>query len=99
MFDRAWHELLKLEHKYHQLREKERKFLADCYSTVHRGFISPEKLPMKTSFNKEWWDIFTKMSNEKEYEYRKIRGRLFKDWWFVEKYYSINLQKLNKFEE
>ena len=94
LFDKAWHELLKLEHKYHQLTIKERDFLEDCYSTIYRGFISPEKFPAKTDFFKYWWTIFSKLSKDKNYEYRKIRGRLFKNWWFVEKYYSINLKKI-----
>lgn len=98
LFDKAWHELLKLEYKFHQLSEKERAFLEDCYRTLHRGFISPEKLPPTTDFHKYWWSKFSELSSIKKYEYRKIRGRLFKDWWFAEKYYSINLKKLSQIE-
>jgi hypothetical protein len=98
LFDEAWHELLKLEYKFHQLSTKERAFLDDCYGTLHRGFISPEKLPPKTDFHKYWWRIFSNLSNKEIYEYRKIRGRLFKDWWFVEKYYSINLKKISQLQ-
>lgn len=99
LFDRAWHELLRLENQYHKLDTKDRSFLEESYDTVHRGFISPDRLPIKTPFYRYWWEIFSKLSNKKEYEYRKIRGRLFKDWWFVEKYYSINLKKSLKTEE
>ena len=96
LFDEAWHELLQLEFKYYSLSPKKRKLLQDCYDDISHGFVSPDKLPSKTTFSKTWWKIFSNLSNEKKYEYRKIRGRLFKNWWFVEKYYSIQLIKLKK---
>lgn len=94
LFDRAWHELLELDYQRYKLEEKEIQFLEDCYDTIHRGFISPNKLPLRSCFRGHWWEIFETLSSKKEYEYRKIRGRLFKDWWFVEKYYLINLKRL-----
>ena len=96
LFDQAWHELLLMEFKYYKLREEERGKLKDTYETIYRGYISPDRLPMSLEFTKKWWYIFEKLSNNTEYEYRKIRGRLFKNWWFVEKYYSIQIIKLKK---
>ncbi|MBN1365886.1 MAG: hypothetical protein JW976_13845 [Syntrophaceae bacterium] len=96
LFDRAWHELLKLDYQYYKLSEKERKYLNDSYETIHRGFISPDRLPPKTDFYKMWWKLFNVLSSEDKYENRKIRGRLFKNWWFLEKYYTIQLIKLNR---
>ncbi|MCX5885690.1 MAG: hypothetical protein NT096_07255 [Proteobacteria bacterium] len=99
LFDAAWHALLKLDFKFHTLNEKDRQFLKDCYDSTHRGYISPDRLPINLGFRNQWWGIFYKLSNREEYEYRKIRGRLFKNWWFVEKYYSIQLLKLKKLLE
>jgi len=96
LFDVAWHELLKLEWGYAYLLPKDRTALEDCYKVLHRGFISPDRLPNKTDFYNNWWQIFSRLSNDNKFEKRKIRGRLFKSWLFVEKYYSINLLKLRK---
>jgi hypothetical protein len=95
-FDQAWKELLKIDFNYHQLSKKERDYLKESYQTVHRGYISPDKFPLKSEFARTWWKIFTDLSNKEEYEFRKIRGRLFKDWDFAEKYYSIQLVELLK---
>jgi len=78
------------------LIEKDRELLKECYNTIHRGFISPERLPADSSFGKWWWHIFSAVSSKSKYENREIRGRLFKSWWFAEEYYSIQLAKLSK---
>ena len=96
LFDIGWHELLKLDFKYHKLKTNDRESLKDCYETMHRGYVSPDRLPVGMDFSKRWWKIFSELSSCEEYEYRKVRGRLFKNWWFVEKYYSIQLTKLSK---
>lgn len=96
LFDIAWHELLKLDFQWYKLLQKERVSLTDCYHTIHKGYISPDKLPTNLDFAKKWWKIYMDLSNREEYEYRKIRGRLFKNWWFVEKYYSKQLVDLKK---
>lgn len=99
LFDIAWHELLRLEFQYYKLKPAEIAKLKDCYNTICHGFISPDKLPPKTNFYINWWKIFLNLSGQSQYEYRKIRGRLFKNWWFAEKYYSIQLNKLKSEKE
>lgn len=96
LFDLSWLELMKLESIFYKLQQKDRDFLAECLGTISKGYISPDKLPPTSNFSKNWWSIFSNLSNQKKYEYRKIRGRLFKDWWFAEKYYSIQLNRLRK---
>ena len=96
LFDLAWNELLKLDFHYHRLTPKDKDFLKDCYETIHRGYISPERIPKKSGFGRNWWSIFDKLSNKKEFEYRKIRARIFKNWEFAEKYYSIQLVELSR---
>lgn len=95
LFNLGWNELLTLDFSYYKLSERERQDLSDSYQTIHRGFISPERLP-KSKFKEQWWKVFTELSNKQKYEYRKIRGRLFKNWSFVEKYYSIQIIKIKK---
>jgi hypothetical protein len=94
LFDVAWHELLKLDWKYATLLPKDRTALDDCYNALHRGFISPDRLPNQTEFYNNWWRIFNQLSDDDKFEKRKIRGRLFKSWLFVEKYYSIKIDEL-----
>jgi predicted nucleotidyltransferase len=96
LFDLAWLELMKLESIFYKLPQKDRDFLTECLGAISRGYISPDKLPTVSNFSKNWWSIFSSLSNQKKYEYTKIRGRLFKDWWFAEKYYSIQLNLLKK---
>ncbi len=92
LFDIAWFELMKLESISYKLTEKDRVFLKECSNLISKGFISPDKLPKISNFSENWWKIFSELSNK--YEYKKIRGRLFKDWWFAERYYSIQLNRL-----
>lgn len=95
LFDRAWIELLMLDYKYpHRLRGNDRDFLRESFETIHKGYLSPNKLPEASNFGKNWWAIFNGLSNKAKYENRKIRGRLFKNWFCVEKYYSLQLIKL-----
>ena len=96
LFDKAWHDLLSFDWKYHKLSAPEKLLLKDSLDTIQRGFISPDRLPLTSSFRKFWWSIFENLSNKEEYEYRKIRGRLFKSWRFAERYYAINISKLRK---
>jgi predicted nucleotidyltransferase len=92
LFDIAWHELIKREDKLFGEEEK----IFSCYKDIPMGIISPNKLPIQMEFSKKWWGIFESLSSNAKFENRKIRGRLFKDWWFVEKYYSIQLANLSK---
>ena len=96
LFDQAWHELLEFDFRYHQLTYKDRAFLDESYRTIHRGFISPDRLPPKCHFGVNWLKTFSELSSQPKFDYRKIRGRLFKNWWFAEKYYSIRLNELEK---
>ncbi len=94
LFDQAWHELLELDFIYYKLKREEQKFLEESYQTIHRGFISPDRLPPKCQFGVNWLKTFSELSGQSKFDYRKIRGRLFKNWWFAEKYYSIRLNEL-----
>lgn len=95
LFDRAWHELLKFELSSKASTQIGSERLRQSYKTIPNGIISPERLPENLNFSKIWWKIFSELSNQNKYHKKKIRGRLFKDWWFVEKYYSIELAKLS----
>jgi hypothetical protein len=95
LFNLAWNELLTLDFSYYKLSERKRQDLNDSYQTIHRGFISPERLP-RSKFKEHWWKVFNELSNKQKYEHRKIRGRLFRNWSFVEKYYSIQIRKIKK---
>lgn len=96
LFDFSWYELLKLDFQYYHLSEKEKGFLNECYETIHRGYISPERIPKKSKFSGNFWSFFNSMSTMSEFENRKIRARIFKSWDFAEKYYSIQLVELSR---
>lgn len=93
LFDIAWHELIKNEDNLLSPAEKEQ--LKNSYKYISQGIISPDQLPLKLEFSKKWWHIFSILSENENFEKRKIRGRLFKNWWFVEKYYSKQLANLS----
>lgn len=93
LFNEIWNDLM-MFHSFYKLSELERKRLKDALNTINRGFISPNLLPNKIGSSKKWWTIFSNLSSKKDYEYRKIRGRLFKNWFFAEKYYSKTCNNL-----
>ncbi|WKZ33832.1 MAG: hypothetical protein QY316_05395 [Thermodesulfobacteriota bacterium] len=94
LFDKAWDDLRELDSNYYSLKDQDIVFLKECFRDIPDGYISPDKLPKKSEFRKKWWQIFIDLSSKEEFEYRKIRGRLFRSWFFVEKYYSIQLRKI-----
>ena len=97
LFAQFWNDLLYFDNRYYSLSTEQRLNLEDSYSTVHKGYLSPDKLP-KSERKEIWWKLFNELSNKPKFEYRKIRGRLFLSWKFVEKYYSIQFNKLNKID-
>jgi len=99
LFDQAWRELLQLDFKWYKLSQGEQAELQSAYATVHRGFISPDRLPKKTVVCTDWWKQFNMLSNDSEFGLRKIRGRLFKSWWFAEKYYTQTVLEIQKMEK
>lgn len=66
---------------YWEEREQFKKYVFD-------GWIRPDKLPPERSFATavEWWNFFREMTLSNRYGPYKVRGALYKSWYFLEKY-------------
>ena len=55
---------------------------------LFQGWIRPDKLPASRSFElaNEWWEFFNALSASGKYASYKIRGALYKNWYFLEAY-------------
>ncbi|MFA5241054.1 MAG: hypothetical protein WC029_01845 [Sulfuricella sp.] len=55
---------------------------------LFQGWIRPDKLPPSHSFEfgNDWWEFFNALSSSGDYSSVKIRGALYKDWYFLEAY-------------
>lgn len=55
---------------------------------LFQGWIRPDKLPPSHSFEfgNDWWEFFNALSSSGKYSSVKIRGALYKDWYFLEAY-------------
>ncbi len=55
---------------------------------LFQGWIRPDKLPPSRSFEfgNDWWEFFNTLSSSGNYSSVKIRGALYKDWYFLEAY-------------
>jgi hypothetical protein len=62
--------------------------LDDFRRYLFRGWMRPDKLPPEKSFTRsqEWWEFFRKLTMEGTFGPYKIRGALYKSWYFLEKY-------------
>ena len=62
---------------------------------LFRGWIRPDKLPPdhKFPFGKEWWEFFNELSRSRDYSINRIRGAIYKNWYFLESYQSQAISK------
>lgn len=96
LFDNLWLKVVEFDKNNFKLDESERINLNQTLNYINEGIISPDKLPLELEPRKEIWDIFEKFSGKPEYDYRKVRGRIFKNWFFVERYYLNSFHLLEK---
>ncbi|QDT48753.1 hypothetical protein Pan258_27980 [Symmachiella dynata] len=82
-FDLAWTDV----HRYFShggYWEQSDKFRDYLFS----GWFRPDKLPpdQKFPFGKEWWEFFNEISASREFSTSRIRGAIYKNWYFLEAY-------------
>jgi hypothetical protein len=55
---------------------------------LFNGWIRPDKLPSAESFAmaKEWWEFFNRLSRSGIFSTFKVRGAIYRDWYFLESY-------------
>jgi hypothetical protein len=55
---------------------------------LFNGWIRPDKLPSEHSFEwaKEWWEFFNVLSRSGNYSTFKVRGAIYRSWYFLESY-------------
>ena len=60
---------------------------------LFRGWIRPDKLPpdQHFPFGREWWDFFNALSASREFTTARIRGAIYKNWYFLESYQRITI--------
>lgn len=83
LFSRIWREVHHYEdHGGYWERGREFK------DYLFQGWIRPDKLPPSRSFDfgNDWWEFFNTLSSSGNYSSVKIRGALYKDWYFLEAY-------------
>ena len=83
LFSRIWRAVHDYEH-HGGYWERGREFK----DYLFQGWIRPDKLPPSHSFEfgNDWWEFFNALSSSGEYSSFKIRGALYKDWYFLEAY-------------
>ena len=95
LFEEAWLQLIFIENKmWHELTPKERINIMECKGDIYWGYIRPDRITTRIKFSRWWWKIFEQLSSREEYGGRKIRGRLFKSWKHVQRYYCYSVQCL-----
>lgn len=57
---------------------------------LFRGWIRPDLLPPPGALPRarEWWDYFQALSASQEFGPIRIRGALFRSWYFLERYHE-----------
>jgi hypothetical protein len=63
----------------------------DFREYLFRGWIRPDKLPPDQHFDfaKSWWEFFNSLSSSREYSTARIRGAIYKNWYFLEAYQQL----------
>lgn len=62
--------------------------LQEFKNYLFNGWIRPDKLPPSNSFEmaSEWWEFFNELSRSGAYSSFKVRGAIYKNWYFLESY-------------
>lgn len=83
LFDRIW-ETAFAYWKSGSFWPRQQKFA----NYLFQGWIRPDKLPPSSMFPlcKDWWEFFRGLTQSRRYSYYKIRGALYKSWYFLENY-------------
>lgn len=83
LFSRIWRAVHDYEH-HGGYWERCREFK----DYLFQGWIRPDKLPPSHSFEfgNDWWEFFNALSSSGDYASVKIRGALYKEWYFLEAY-------------
>lgn len=84
LFDGIWTDLYDfIEDKGFWQRQQE-------YTAYHfQGWMRPDMLPISQRFTftqTMWWDFFNKLTSSQNFGAYKIRGGLYRNWHFLEKY-------------
>jgi hypothetical protein len=60
----------------------------DFRKYMFQGWIRPDKLPPdhKFSFGKQWWEFFNRLSASRGFSVPRIRGAVYKNFFFLESY-------------
>ncbi len=69
---------------------------------LFRGWIRPDKLPQSSIFDlrEKWWNFFQSVTRSGRYGDYKIRGALYRSYFFLENYQKISIQEcINNLEE
>lgn len=58
---------------------------------LFRGWIRPDMLPAdhRFEFKTDWWEFFNSLSASREYSVSRVRGAIYKSWYFLESYQEI----------
>lgn len=84
LFDTIWKDLYDyIEDKGYWQKQKE-------FTTYHfTGWMRPDMLPSSPRFDftqTMWWDFFNNLTSSQKFGDYKIRGGLYRNWHFLEKY-------------
>ncbi len=62
---------------------------------LFQGWIRPDKFPRSQvfGFGNEWWDFFLRITGNRKYGDYKIRGALYKSYFFIENYQEDCVQQ------
>lgn len=86
LFESIWREVFDYAHEggYWPARRDFEKYL-------FRGWIRPDKLPPSNVFElgNDWWEFFRSLTRSKRFGPYKVRGGLYRSWYFIERYQEI----------
>jgi hypothetical protein len=93
LFDRIWEEVFEYDQSGGFWPKKE-KFIAYLF----RGWIRPDQLPDSELFavGSDWWEFFRGLTEGGDYGPYKVRGALYKSWYFLERYQQIAVGECKK---
>jgi predicted nucleotidyltransferase len=84
-FDLIWQDL----HRYHETGGYWERFDEFC-SYLFEGWIRPDMLPPDSQFvfAKDWWKFFNHISRSRAFSVSRVRGAIYKNWYFLESFQS-----------
>lgn len=96
VFDKYWKELYEFNLKLTARTVKEEERYREFLDYFLKGWLRPDKFPLRYERTQSWFDFFKGISYKREFGGRKVTGAVYRERFFFESYHVDNIQRIRR---